>query len=189
MEPAEVRVGVPPRAGLAGLVVVVTTGALLAVAMVVLSERQPLGLLQAASMVLICVTSVHTYRAQQRLDPLRLLVGPAGLSLQGGPSIPWAEVDEIRYRRPRAPLSWFGSTGSVAVVQASQTRFAARAGVRPDATVLSTRGLDHTAAQVMDAIALHAPPTLRAGLPAPWGVRGAGDGSAPQDGVDAGQAP
>lgn len=170
MEPAEVRVSVPPRAGLVGMVVVVTVGLLLAMVMVVLSRWEPMRLLQAAWMVLICVMSVHTYRAQQRLDPLRLVVGTAGLRLNGGHPIPWGQIDEIRYRRPRAPLSWFGHTGSVRVVQQSQTRFAARAGVRPDATVISTRGLDHTAAEVMDAIALHAPAPLRAQLPGPWGT-------------------
>lgn len=177
------HVSVRPRAGLGVLLFgLALIAVVVALNVVMRPEQQPLHLIQTVTMVVMGAASVYVYRDQQRQDPLRLVVGPDGLRLHGA-TIPWDQVDEIRYRRPRAPLSWLGGTGSVAVVQGAQRRFAARAGIRPDATVLGTSQLDHTAAEVMDAIALHAPAPLRARLPAPWGT---GDATGPRTPVDAG---
>ncbi|SDD14147.1 hypothetical protein [Auraticoccus monumenti] len=187
MDPVEVRISVRPQAGRGLLVVtmvlVTAMGVFVAVSVAdqVLKGEFPLrGLLYAGFLVWMCFTAVRSYREERGLDPLRLVVGPGGITRAGGRAIPWSEIDAVRYRPPRPPLSWIGRSGSVAVVQQSQTRFAARAGVRPEATRISASQLDHSAVEIMDAIALHAPEPLRARLPAPWGAR---DGSSPRAGT------
>lgn len=187
MEPVEVPISVRPRAGRVLLVVTMVLVTAMGVLVVVsvadqVSKRElPLrGLLYAGFLVWMCSTAVRSYQEERGLDPLRLVVGPGGITRARGSTIPWSEIDGIRYRPPRPPASWTGRSGSVAVVQQSQTRFAARAGVRPEATRISASHLDRSAADIMDAIALHAPEPLRARLPAPWDT---GDGSGPRAGT------
>ncbi len=165
-EPPEVVARLRPDAG-RGLLVVYTLVVLaVAVLLVVFGRSLMVSLIQVAGLVGMVLYG-WVGRRREHQHPERLWISTKGITVSwthGRRWTPWSEVGELRWQPPGTVRRLLGGRGRLSMVLEAERRVSEQAGVRVTAHTVPLGGLDLTPAQVLQAIAAHAPASISDGL-------------------------